>query len=245
VIGEVWAWLTDPAHWTGRGGVLQRTAEHLAYSGLTVALAAVLAIPAGLWVGHTGRGRLVVVNLVNGARSVPTLGLLFLAIMLLGPRLRGDIAFLAPAIGVLVVLAVPPILAGAYAGVGQVDAGARDAARGMGMTGWEVLTRVEVPCAAPLIWSGLRSASLQVVATATIAATVSVGGLGRFLIDGQASRDYPQMAGGAILVALVALGVDGLLALVERWGTSPGLRTGRPGRRTAHAAPTHAAQENR
>lgn len=219
----VWEWLRDPAHWAGSDGIWARLVEHLGYTLLTLAIAAVIAIPIGAWIGHTGRGRVVVVNLVNGMRSMPTLGLVFLAVLVAGPALSGPLAFVAPAIGVLVILAVPPILAGAYAGVAGVDAGARDAAVGLGMRPWEVLTRVELPCALPLIFGGLRSAALQVVATATIAASVSVGGLGRFLIDGQAVRDYAQMASGAVLVAALALAVDGVFALAQRTAVSPGL----------------------
>lgn len=219
----IWAWLADPANWTGSDGILVRTVEHLGYAGITLLLAALIGIPLGLWIGHTGRGRLVVVNLVNGMRSVPTLGLLFVAVLVLGPRLGGDLAFLAPAIIVLVILAIPPILAGAYAGVDSVDPAARDAARGMGMRPLDVLIRVEVPCALPLIFSGLRSAALQVIATATLAASVSLGGLGRFLIDGQAYRDYGQMAGGALLVAVLAVLVDLVFAAVQRAAVSPGL----------------------
>lgn len=228
----LWTWLADPAHWQGDDGIPVRIAEHLAYSGVTLLLAAAIGVPLGLWVGHTGRGRVLVVNLVNGMRSVPTLGLLFVAVLVVGPLLAGDIAFVVPAIFVLVVLAVPPILAGAYAGVEGVDPGARDAARGMGMRPLEVLTKVEVPCALPLILSGLRSAALQVVATATLAASVSLGGLGRFLIDGQAYRDYGQMAGGALLVAVLAMLVDLVLAGVQRVAVSPGLAPVRTSRRT-------------
>src|SRR3712207_8752957 len=144
-------------------------------------MAALVAVPAGLFVGHTGRGRVRVGNTAGTLRAIPSLGLLFVAVLVLGPRLRGDAAFLAPALLVLAVLAVPPVMAGAYAGVAQVDAAARDAARGMGMTGREVLFRVEVPCAMPLLISGFRSATLPLIATATLAATVGLGGLGRFL----------------------------------------------------------------
>ncbi|CAL8979164.1 Glycine betaine/carnitine/choline transport system permease protein OpuCB [Propionicimonas sp. T2.31MG-18] len=228
----LWTWLVDPAHWQGDDGIPVRIAEHLAYSGVTLLLAAAIGVPLGLWVGHTGRGRVLVVNLVNGMRSVPTLGLLFVAVLVVGPLLAGDIAFVVPAIFVLVVLAVPPILAGAYAGVEGVDPGARDAARGMGMRPLEVLAKVEVPCALPLIFSGLRSAALQVVATATLAASVSLGGLGRFLIDGQAYRDYGQMAGGALLVAVLAMLVDLVLAGVQRVAVSPGLAPVPTSRRT-------------
>jgi osmoprotectant transport system permease protein len=162
---------------------------------------------------------------------VPSLGLLFAALMILGPRIDGDLAVLVPAELVLVVLAIPPILAGAYAGVEQVEPAARDAARGMGMRGSEILFQVEVPCALPLIASGLRSAALQVIATATLAATVGLGGLGRYLIDGLSVRDYTQMASGAVLVAALALVVDLLAAALQRVVVSPGV-TGKTGPRS-------------
>jgi osmoprotectant transport system permease protein len=232
---RIWSWLADPANWTGSAGIPVRLVEHLGYASVTLLLAALIGIPLGLWIGHTGRGRVVVVNLVNGMRSVPTLGLLFVAVLVLGPRLGGELAFLAPAIIVLVILAIPPILAGAYAGVESVDPAARDAARGMGMRPLDVLIKVEVPCALPLIFSGLRSAALQVIATATLAASVSLGGLGRFLIDGQAYRDYGQMAGGALLVAVLAVLVDLVFAAVQRTVVSPGLAPVRQSRRVTPA----------
>lgn len=221
----LWEWLRDPANWAGPDGVWARVAEHLAYSGIALLIAAVIGIPLGLWIGHTGRGRAVTVNLVNGTRAVPTLGLLFAAVLVIGPRLHGDAAFQVPAILVLVILATPPILAGTYSGIDAVPADARDAARGMGMTPGQVLGRVEVPCALPLIFSGVRSAALQVIATAILAAYVGLGGLGYFLQLGQGSRDYGMMAGGAVLVALLALAVDLLLSGVQHLALSPGLRT--------------------
>ena len=169
-------------------------------------------------------------NLAGAARAIPSLGLLYLMVLWLFPKLSGDSAFLVPSVIVLVVLAIPPMMSGAYAGVDEVDPAARDAAKGMGMTGLEVLRKVEVPCALPLVFSGVRSAALQVVATTTIAAVAGLGGLGRFLIDGQKVRDFPQMASGAVLVALLALAVDLVLALVQRYAVSPGL-SGRVQRR--------------
>lgn len=222
-MNAVLAWLTDAAHWTGGEGILLRVREHLLYSGVALLVAALVAIPAGLVVGHTGRGRFLAVNLSGALRAVPTLGLLFVAIMVLGPRIHGPANTFVPVELVLVVLAVPPILAGAYAGVEQVDPAARDAARGMGMRGWQLLWRVEVPIALPLMVSGLRSALLQVVATATLAATVGLGGLGRFLIDGLSVRDYAQMAGGAVTVAALALLLDVMVATLQRVVVSPGL----------------------
>lgn len=236
VISRLLAWFADPATWSGSDGITARVLEHLLYSGIVVAIAAVLAIPAGLLIGHTGRGKWVVTS-TNAARAIPSLGLLFAVALWLGPRLSSDLAFVLPSIIVLVVLAMPPLLSGAYAGVEAVDPGARDAAYGIGMTRRQVLTDVELPCALPLVFSGIRSATLQVVATATIASFISLGGLGRFLVDGLASADYAQMAGGALLVAALALALDGVLALVERLVVSPGLRldSGRAARRARRA----------
>ena len=230
-MNAMWQWLTDGSHWSGQEGVPLRVLEHLQYSGVAVGIAALLAVPLGLVVGHTGRGRFLAVNLTGALRAMPSLGLLFIAFMWLGEHFQGEAAFLYPTEIVLIVLAVPPILAGAYAGVEQVDAAARDAARGMGMTGRELLLKVEIPCALPLMISGLRSAALQVIATATLAAVLGLGGLGRFLIDGLAIRDYGQMAGGALLVAALALLVDVLLALSARVVVSPGL-TGKTARQS-------------
>ena len=229
MINRILDWLTDGAHWQGDDGILRRVTEHLQYSLTAVLIAALIAIPLGLYIGHTGRGRFFVVSTVGAARAIPSLGLLFLASFWLGPRLSGEIAYLAPAGLVLVVLAVPPILSGAYAGVEGVEPAARDAAKGMGMRGTQVLRHVEFPCALPLILSGVRSAMLQVIATATIAAVLSLGGLGRYLIDGLAVQDTPQTASGALLVAVLALIVDVVLALVQRLVVSRGL-TGRYGK---------------
>jgi len=226
MINRILAWLSDSAHWQGYDGILRRVTEHMEYAVVALLIAALVAIPLGMYIGHTGRGRFLVVNAVGSARAIPSLGLLFLAVLWLGPKFHGDLAFLAPTGLVLVVLAIPPMLSGTYAGIGGVDPAARDAAKGMGMRGTEALRHVEIPCALPLIFSGIRSAMLQVIATATIAAVVSLGGLGRLLIDGLAVRDTPQTASGAILVAVLALIVDLTLALVQRLVVSPGL-TGR------------------
>lgn len=219
-------WLLDPVNWSGPDGIPTRLLEHLQYSAIALVIAIAIGVPLGLYVGHTGRGRFAVVNSVGAVRAIPTLGLLFLFVLALAPRIPGDAAYLVPSLAVLVVLAVPPILSSTYAGVDEVDASARDAASGMGMRGRQVLREVEIPCALPLMFSGMRSALLQIIATATVAATVSLGGLGRFLIDGLAIRDYPQMAGGAILVALLALAAELAAALIQRFVVSPGL-TGR------------------
>lgn len=224
MIGQTWQWLLDPGSWTGQGGILAQAVTHLRISLVALLVAALVGVPVGLYIGHTGRGRWLAINLAGAFRAIPSLGVLFIAIMVLLPRLRGELAYELPVIIVLVLLAVPPILSGTYAGVESVDPASRDAARGVGMTGPQVLRLVEIPAALPLLLSGLRSAMLQIIATATIAAVVGVGGLGRFLIDGQASRRYEVMAGGAIVVAALALLVDLVLALVQRGVVSPGLR---------------------
>lgn len=228
MITDLVTWFGDATHWQGNDGVPNRIGQHLVYTGITLVLALLIAVPLGAWVGHTGRMRWIVTG-ANAARAVPSLGLLFAVSMFVGPLIQSSLAFIIPSIVVLVLLAVPPLLSGAYAGIESVDPGARDAAKGMGMTGWQVLTRVELPCALPLFLSGLRSATLQVIATATIAASVSLGGLGRYLIDGLASRDFTQMVAGSVLVAVLALIADGVLALVEKNAVSPGI-SGRAGR---------------
>ena len=234
----VWRWLTDGAHWQGPDGITTRVLEHLEYSVISLLAAAVVAIPLGLVIGHTGRGRVLGVGVTGAMRAIPSLGLLFVSVMTLGDKWTGDAGLYVPVYAVLAILAVPPILAGTYSGIEQVDPAARDAAKGMGMTGSQVLWRVEVPCALPLIASGLRSATLQVIATATLAASVSLGGLGRLLIDGIQVRDYDMMAGGAVLVAALALGVDLALAGLQRLVVSPGL-TGRSARRTGRRPAGH------
>jgi osmoprotectant transport system permease protein len=222
MLNNIGGWLTDPAHWTGSNGIPQRILEHLLYSGISLLISALIAIPLGIVVGHSGRAKWTV-SLANSLRAVPSLGLLFAVALWLGPKIASSLAYVIPSVIVLILLAVPPILSGTYAGIQGVDPAARDAAKGMGMRGGEVLRKVEIPCALPLMLSGFRSATLQVIATATIAASISLGGLGRYLIDGLSVSDYAEMASGAILVALLALLLDGLIALVQRFAVSPGL----------------------
>lgn len=203
------AWLGDGSHWSGAGGIWVRLGQHLSLSLLIVAIAAAVAVPVGVLVGHTGRGRWLVTTITGAARALPTLGLLTLLGLWLGIGLR------APLVA-LVVLAAPVLLAGAYAGVEGVDRQTVDAARAVGMTELQIVRQVELPLAAPVLVGALRSAMLQVVATATVAAYIADSGLGRFLFTGLKSRDYPQMLGGALLVIGLALLLDGLLALVQR-----------------------------
>lgn len=232
ILADVWTWLTSSESWSGDGGIGRRLIEHLEYTGWTMVVAILIAVPLGTWIAHTGRGAWLI-TLANTARAVPSLGLLLILVLWLQPKFQGetDLGFLLPSIVALVVLAMPPLLAGAYSGVSEVDPAARDAAKGMGMTGTEVFFKVELPCALPLIFSGIRSATLQVVATATIAAFTGLGGLGRYVIDGRQTSMPDMMIGGAVLVALLALALELALTLVQRGVVSPGL-SGRTRRRT-------------
>lgn len=223
-------WFLDPSHWTDADGVPARLVEHLWYSAAALLAGSLIALPIGLYVGHTRRGTVLIAGLANVLRALPTLGLIVLLVIVLGPVFTSDLAFVVPSLVVLVLLAVPPILTGTYAGIAAVDPATVDAARGMGYRPLDLLFRVELPCALPLILSGFRGATLQVVSTATIAAYVSLGGLGRLIIDGRAQNDYPQMAAGALLVAALALCVDLAIGLVARLTVSPGLTRRAPGR---------------
>jgi len=218
VIASVFDWLTDGSNWTGSGGLLRRVVEHLRYTLIAVLGAAAVAVPLGLAIGHTGRGGTVAVGVANAMRALPTLGVITLLSLQLGILKEG------PVLLGLGILAVPPILAGAYAGVQSVDRSVVDAAAGVGMTSWQRLWRVEVPLAMPLLLGGLRGAVLQVVATATVAAYVGLGGLGRPLLDGLRVTDYPRVAGAAIVVALLAVLLDLGLALLQRRVVPRGLR---------------------
>ena len=211
------AWFVDPANWTGPAGIPARLAEHLFYSGLTLVIAAAIAVPLGLYVGHTGRGRVAVVGLASGMRALPTLGLLTLFVTVMGLGLM-------PPIYALVILAIPPLLAGAYSGIAAVDRPLVDAARAMGMTEWQVLFRAEMPNALPVMIGGLRGAVLQVIATVSIVAYINLGGFGRYLIDGLAVRDPVRLFAGALLIAALALVADAVLAVVQKIAVSPGVR---------------------
>ncbi len=216
----LWGWLVEPGHWSGPDSVPVRVAEHLGYSFLAVALAAVIAVPLGVWIGHTGRGGSLV-SLSGALRALPSLGLLTFLAIVLGLSLT---LALVPATIVLVVLAFPSLVAGGYAGVQTVPPDVIDAARATGHSPWQVVRDVELPLAMPLLVGGLRSATLQVVATTTIAAYVGLGGLGRYLFDGLAVRDFPKMLAGSVLVTALALLGDALLAVVQRLITPRGTR---------------------
>jgi osmoprotectant transport system permease protein len=214
---SAWAWLTQAQQWHGADGIPGRLIQHLEYTGIAVALAALIALPLGLLIGHTGRGGFVVVTLANFGRALPTLGLVVLAFLVS----NGSSAAVFVA---LVVLAIPPILVNTYEGILGVDRDVKDAAQGMGMTPSQVLLRAEVPIATPLILLGLRTAAIQVVATATIAAYIGLGGLGRYIIDGLARDDYAVVGGGAIVVVALALAVQVLFVAIRRIAVPTGIR---------------------
>ncbi len=204
---NIFEYLLDPTTWLGPGNTLDLLLEHLAYTAASVGLGALIAIPTGILIGHTGRGTFLVIGLTNGARAIPSLGLLVLVVLLLGTGF-GKTVF------VLTLLALPAILTATAAGISGADHEAVHAARALGMSERQVVGQVEWPLAVPLVISGLRSATLQVVATATVAAFVGGGGLGRLLISGQRTNNYPQMFAGAFLIALLAIVLDLLLGLV-------------------------------
>lgn len=226
IFAETIAWLTNPKNWAGSGGIPTRLLEHLQYSGLVLLIAAAIAVPIGLYIGHTGRGRVVAVAVAGALRALPTLGLLVLFALLAGSGLM-------PPVWALVILTVPPLLAGTYAGISSVDATVVDAARAMGMTELQILLRVELPNGLQVMFGGIRTAVLQVIATVSVVAYLPLGGLGRYLFDGLVLQDFPRMLGGSLLIAGLAIAVDLVLAGVQRLVISPGLTLDSSGRQKA------------
>jgi osmoprotectant transport system permease protein len=208
-VGAVIAWFLDPTHWVGSNGVPIRVLEHLVMSGLAIGIGAAVALPAGLAIGHTGRAERFTVAVAGLGRAVPSYALLILFVPFLG------LGF-ASALPALVLLSIPPILVNAVAGLRDVDAETTEAGRGMGMTEWQVLRDVELPAALPAIVAGLRTSAVQVVATATLAALVAGGGLGRYIVDGFAVQRYDRLVAGAVLVAILALLTERAFTLAQR-----------------------------
>lgn len=206
-----WDWLTDGANWSGPEGVASRLWEHTYVSGIALFVAAIIAIPIGLWLGHIGRGGALAINISNVGRAIPTFAVLVLLVLPLGFERRTLATILA-----LVVFALPPLLTNAYVGMREVDRDTVEAARGMGMSARQLVTGVELPLAIPLVMNGLRIAAVQVVATATIAAIVAGPGLGRIITSGFGLQDQDEIVAGAILVAAYALVVEGLFGLIQR-----------------------------
>ncbi|WP_213716059.1 ABC transporter permease [Cedecea lapagei] len=216
-------WFFTLSHWYGDDGILPLLVQHIGYSAVALAIAIAIAFPVGCYTGHTGKGEALLIGTTNALRSLPSFGLIILLVILMAGYFESDMAFILPCIIVLVVLALPPIALGVHAGIRSVDPSVHDAAKGIGLTPFQVLTQVELPCATPLILSGIRSATLQIISTATIAAYVSLGGLGRLIIDGRAANDFAQMTAGAVLVAILALLVDVFFSLSVKYVVSHGI----------------------
>ncbi|GAA1845372.1 ABC transporter permease [Microlunatus capsulatus] len=243
-------WLFDPANWVSGSQsplpIQDRLLEHLAYTAIAVVIAALIALPLGFYIGHTGKGRQFVIGFTGAMRALPTLGLLFFLLMVFGYVMSYSTAPLVGATIAFVILAIPSMLAGAYSGLESVDRATIDAARANGMTEWQILTQVEIPLGLPLIVGGLRAAVLQVIATVTIASYAGLGGLGRIITSGIGLNDYDLILGGALLVTALALGVDGLFALAQRATATRGLTdsTTAPHRSSASRSSRPPTREN-
>lgn len=224
LVNDTIAWLTDPAHWQGPAGIPTRLLEHVGLSSVSLIIALALALPVGLWIGHTGKAARLAVNLANLGRAIPSLAVMGLVLPItaaLDPQAGFKIY---PTVIAMVVLAVPPILVNAYSGIAAVDRELVESARGMGMRESQVLRRVEIPVALPVIAGGIRSAAVQIVATATLGAIFGGPGLGRYIVEAIAQYDDAMLFGGVVLVAGLSLVTEAVFALAQRRATSPGLR---------------------
>jgi osmoprotectant transport system permease protein len=216
-LGQVLQWFLDATHWQGDGGIPNRLFEHVSMSSASLLAAALIALPIGVTLGHFGRGGNLAINVSNVGRAIPSFAILVIAVELVG--IGALPAFIA-----LVALGIPPMVTNSYIGMREVDADVREAAKGMGMRQRAILWRVELPIAAPLIMAGVRTSAVNIVATATLAALVAWGGLGRFIVDGLAQRDTVQLFAGALLVALLSIAVELSLSRLQRITTPIGLR---------------------
>ncbi|MGW9159694.1 ABC transporter permease [Microbacterium sp. NPDC055665] len=230
VFTDALAWLFSPDRWEGPYSLPILFGQHMYYTLISVVIAAVIAVPIGWLIGHTGRGREFAVAVSGAARAIPSFGLLVLLVLLLGVLRIPEAAIIT-----FVLLAIPSLLAGAYTGLEAIDRRVLDSARSMGMTEWQVFWKVEVPLGLPLLVGGIRSALLQVIATVTIAAYVNLGGLGWPIIQGIPLRRFDQVLGGAILVAVLALAVDLVFALLQHAAVPAGVRAAPRKRRSRTA----------
>lgn len=221
---DAWAWIFSPDRLGGSAPLPRTIGEHVWYTFVSLLIAAAIAVPTGWAIGHTGRGRELAVGIAGAARAIPSFGLILLLVLVIGVTRKPEAAIVT-----FVLLAIPSILAGAYAGIEAIDRGVIDAARAMGMTRWQLLWRVEVPLGLPLLIGGLRSAALQVVATVVIAAYVGLGGLGLYIFQGIALRRFDQMLGSALVIVALALLIDAAFALLQRVAVPRGV--------TAHRTP--------
>jgi osmoprotectant transport system permease protein len=239
LVAQAFAWIFDPAHWTTTAlgtGIPDALTQHLILSGVSLFFSAVIALPLGFYIGHTGKGRNVAIIASNIARALPSLGLLSILLITLTQPSFLPTGYLANVI-VFVLLGIPPLLAGAYAGLEQVDRQTIDAARAVGQTELQILFKVEIPLGAELIVGGIRSGALQIIATVTIASVYGQVSLGSYIEGGYQQGNYVEMTAGAILVAALALIVDGLLAIVQRFVVPRGVsRKASKTRNTARGA---------
>jgi osmoprotectant transport system permease protein len=225
LLGDTIRWFTDPAHWQGSDAIPTRILEHLELSGLAVLVGCAIALPIGLYLGHTGRFGFIAVNVANVGRALPSLALLAFALPI-ALALGLGLGFW-PTLIAMVPLALPPVLTNAYVAVRTVDRDVIEAARGMGLSEPGILRRVELPLGLPLVLSGIRTGAVNVVATATLGALVAGGGLGRYIVDGLALQEYDRLFAGALLVAVLAIAVEVAFSTFERLSTSPGIRAER------------------
>jgi osmoprotectant transport system permease protein len=234
-LSEVLTWLGDPVNWQGYNGVPVRLLEHIRVSTISIAAAALVGLPIGLLIGHTGRGGFLAVTIANLGRAIPSYA--FLLLLFVFFKLSDTNAIVA-----LLMLGLPPIVTNTYVGIREVDRDIVETARGMGMSGRHVLTRVELPSALPVILAGLRTAAVQIVATATLLALLGGGGLGRYIIDGFALRDDGRILAGALLVGLLALATERFFTFLQGRLVSPGLQAQGPERPRAFNYPAEAGQ---
>jgi osmoprotectant transport system permease protein len=222
------AWLTDPANWDGRAGIPTRLLEHVGLAGVSLLIAVAIALPIGLRIGHTGRGARLAINLANLGRAIPSFAVMGLVLPVTA-AIDSQLGFkIYPTVIAMVVLAAPPIMVNAYSGISGVDRELVEASRGMGMRELQILGTVEIPVALPIIAGGIRSAAVQIVATATLGALFGGPGLGRYIVEAISQNDDGMLFGGVVLVAGLSLLTELALGRIQRRLTSPGLRE--PGR---------------
>lgn len=222
----VFGWFADPANWQGQNGIPARLLEHVVMSGLAIGVALLIAFPIGLYIGHTGRGAFLAVSLANIGRAVPSYAVLVILFPLSIAVNRDtglvDIAFFGTLLA-MILLAIPPIVTNTFAGMRGVDPDLVEAGQGMGMRGGQILRGIELPVALPVILAGMRTAAVQVVATATLGAVIGGGGLGRYIVQGIARFDYERVVAGALMVALLAIATELFFSWLQRRAISPGL----------------------
>ncbi len=223
---RVIAWFADPMNWTGPDGIPNRLLEHLQISSSAIGLALLIALPIGLYIGHTGRGAFLAVSVANIGRAVPSYAVLVILFPISIALTRGsEVSFtFLPTFLAMTILAIPPIVTNTHVGLREVDRELTEAGRGMGMRGWQVLGRIELPNGLPVILAGARTAAVQVVATATLGAVIGGGGLGRYIIQGIARRENERVIAGALLVASLAIATELVFAVLQRRAVSAGLR---------------------